>query len=167
MRLLIKTISVGICVCICFCLSSCSTAYKNHVSDYDTGYYEGYDSGYEEGFDYGFDEGYNEAELEYEDSYSEGYSDGYQAGATYACLYFGDEDRAFKCAREGSAWYTFIDAYDQYIYDIYDDDDKETRSKLFWALYHVTSGKDVTEEEIDLLIKSFGSYLFIQNDIDF
>ena len=159
-----KIFSMVLCLCLCTCLPACSTEYKNHVSDYDTGYYEGYESGHEDGFDEGFDEGYNEAEQEYEDKYSEGYNDGYYAGATYACIFFGDIERAFKCAKNGSAWYTLIDAYDQYEYDIYDDDDKETRSKLFWALVSYTSEDGATKEEYKLLYSAFGSDLYYLDD---
>ena len=137
---------------------------KAWEAGYDTGHYEGYESGHEDGFD----EGYNEAELEYEDKYSEGYndgnSDGYYAGATYTCLFYGDVDRAFQSAYKGSAWGTFIDAYDQYFSDIYDD--RETKSKLFWAFVSVKSGDGLTIEERDLLISTFGEDLFARNDID-
>ena len=159
MNLLTKALSVLLCMCLCTCLSACSTEYKSHVSDYDTGYYEGYESGHEDGFDEGFDEGYNEAEHEYEDKYSEGYNDGYYAGATYTCMFFGDIERAFKCAKNGSAWYALIDAYDQYEYDIYDDDDKETRSKLFWALVSYMSEDCATNEEYNLLFSAFSTDL--------
>ena len=159
-----RLFSVVLCLCLCACLSSCSTEYKSHISDYDTGYYEGYESGHEDGFDDGFKEGYNEAELEYEDKYSEGYNDGYQDGATYTCLFFGDVDRALKSAYKGSSWGTFINAYDQYISNIYDD--SETKSKLFWAFASIKSGDGLTTDERDLLISTFGEDLFIRNNIE-
>lgn len=152
-----KLFSLVLCLCLCMVLlSGCSFS----QNDSDTDWEDGYESGYENGHKDGFNEGYNEAELECEDKYSEGYNNGYQAGATYTCLFFGDIERAFKCAKKGSAWYALIDAYDQYEYDIYDDDDKETRSKLFWALVSYVSEDGATAEEYDLLICAFGSDLF-------
>lgn len=157
-----------LCLCLCACLSSCKSKQRDFASDYESDYDEGYRAGYDAGFDEGFDEGYNEAELEHEDDYQEGYNsgnhDGYYAGATYTCLFFGDVDRAFRSAYKGSAWGTFIDAYDEYISNIYDD--RETKSKLFWAFVSVKSGKGLTAEERDLLISTFGEDLFIRNDLE-
>lgn len=141
-------------------LSGCGITQDDMDEEWEDGYAYGYESGYYDGFDEGYDEGYNEAELEYEDKYTEGYDDGYYAGATFTCLYFGDIERAFKCAKNGSAWHTLIDAYDRYVYDIYDDDDKETRSELFWALVSYTSKDGATKEEYKLLYSAFGSDLF-------
>ena len=152
-----KLFPAVLCLCLCVgLLSSCGFT----QDDLDDEWEDGYESGHYAGFDEGFDEGYNEAELEYEDNYSDGYNDGYYAGATYTCMYFGDIERAFKCAKNGSAWYTLIDAYDQYVYDIYDDDDKETRSKLFWALVSYTSKDGATNEEYKLLYSAFASDLY-------
>lgn len=146
---------------------------------YEDGYDDGYDAGYEDaesemeyqieeewysGYDIGYDDGYYDAEKELEDDYEEGYGDGYYAGATFASLFFGDIDRAFQCAQNGSAWRTFIDAYDEYIANIYDTD--EMRSKLFWAFVSVMSSDDATGEEIELLIDTFGSDLFVRNGIE-
>lgn len=149
------------------CLSGCGITQDDLDDEWEDGYWYGYESGYDAGFDEGFDEGYNEAELEYEDKYMEGYndgnSDGYYAGATYTCLFFGDVDRAVRSAYKGSAWGTFIDAYDQYISNIYDDDD--TRSALFWAFVSVKSSNGMTAEERALLISTFGEDLFTRNGI--
>ena len=148
-------------------LSGCGITQDDMDEEWEDGYAYGYESGYYDGFDEGYDEGYNEAELEYEDKYTEGYNsgnrDGYYAGATYTCLFFGDVDRALRSAYKGSAWGTFIDAYDQYISNIYDDDD--TRSALFWAFVSVKSSNGMTAEERALLISTFGEDLFIRNGI--
>ena len=163
-----RLFAVFLCLSLCACLSSCSTEYKTQISDYDTGYYEGYESGREDGFHEGYKEGYNEAELEYEDKYSDGYNDGsndgYYEGATYTCLFFGDVDRAFKSAYKGSSWGVFIYAYDQYISNIYDDD--ETKSELFWAFVSLKSGDGLTTKERDLLVSTFGEDLFSRNGIE-
>ena len=135
----------------------------------DDGYDYGYDEGWNDGFDYGYDEALIWAEEDsddnggYEEAYDDGYNDGYYAGATYTCLFFGDVDRAFQSAINGCAWYTFIDAYDQYISNIFDDN--ETRSELFWSLVSVTLSNDPTEAEIELLVSTFGEELFIRNGI--
>lgn len=139
-----------------------------YENGYNVGYNDGYDAGYEEGrwegYDDGYDEGYWDAENTYEDNYDNGYSDGYYAGGTYACLYYGDVDRAFQCAKNGCAWDTFIDAYDQYISDIFKDDD--TKMALFWAFISATVGDGgVTKEEKELLISTFGEELFARNGI--
>lgn len=156
-----KLISIILCLCLCTALLSGCRFSKN---DSDSDWEDGYESGYENGHEDGFEEGYNEAELEFEDKYSEGYNDGYYAGATYTCLYFGDIERAFKSAKNGSAWYALIDAYDQYEYDIYDDGDTETRSKLFWALISYMSKRGATDEEYDLLFSAFGTDLYYLDD---
>lgn len=163
-----KLFSALLCLCICVCLSSCTSAddRSDSIGEYDRGWDDGYSlgyyDGYEEGAEYSGDEdsyedGYEEG---YDNGYDDGHSDGYYAGATYTCLFFGDIERAFKCAKNGSSWYTLIDAYDQYEYDIYDDDDKETRSKLFWALVSYTSEDGATKEEYKLLYSAFGSDLY-------
>lgn len=144
----------------------------SYIEGYDDGYSEGYDEGWSEGFDYGYNEAFIWAEDEnsdnndgYEEGYDDGYSEGYYAGATYTCLYFGDVDRAFQCANNGCVWYTFLDAYDQYVSNIFDDD--ETRSELFWAIISATLGDDVTKEEKELLISTFGEEMFIRNGLNF
>ena len=142
-----RLFAVLLCLCICACLFSCASPDGGSAStgEYERGWDDGYDLGYYDG---------------HEDGYDEGQHFGYQAGATYTCVFFGDIERAFRCAKKGSAWYTLIDAYDQYEYDIYDDDDKETRSKLFWALVSYTSADGATEEEYDLLFSAFGRDLY-------
>lgn len=160
-----RLIPVILSLCLCaVLLSCCGYSSKDLDEAWDDGYYAGYESGYEEGHN----EGYREAEAEYEDDYTEGYNDGnndgYYEGAVYTCLFFGDVDRAFKSAYKGSAWKVFIYAYDQYISNIYDDD--ETRSELFWAFVSVKSGDGLTTEERDLLISTFGEDFFSRNDIE-
>ena len=158
-------------------LSACGKGtYEDGYEDgYDAGYEvgceRGYDIGYDDGFDEGYNEGYDEGYYEgfdnndgYEVGYADGENDGYYAGATYTCLFFGDVDRAFQSANNGCAWHAFIDAYDQYISNIFDDD--ETRSELFWSLISVTLNGDATEEEIELLISTFGENLFIRNGVN-
>jgi hypothetical protein len=155
-------------------LSSCGD-----VETYDDGFEDGYDMGYSDalfeyeddyarGYEDGYNDGFDRQDYDYESSYDDGYeaghSDGYYDGATYTCLFFGDVDRAFQCANNGCSWFTFLDAYDQYISNIFDDDD--TRSALFWSLISVTLGDDATKEEIDLLISTFGSNLFTRNGVE-
>ena len=163
-----KLFPVALCVCLCVgLLSGCGFS----QDDLDEAWEDGHEYGYESGYDAGFDDGSISCE-DHEDVYDEGYADGYSdgnddgyyAGATYTCLFYGDVDRAFRSAYKGSAWGTFIDAYDQYISNIYDDD--ETKSKLFWAFVSVKSGDGLTTEERDLLISTFGEDLFIRNDIE-
>ena len=151
-KLIPVALSLWLCVGL---LTGCGIS----QGDFDESWDDGYEAGREYGYDEGYKEGYNEAELEYEDKYSEGYNDGYYAGAAYTSMFFGDIERAFKCAKNGSAWYALIDAYDQYEYDIYDDDDKETRSKLFWALVSYTSEDGATNEEYNLLYSAFSTDL--------
>ena len=138
-----------------------------YTDGYDKGYNDGYDTGYDEGhwkgYEFGYDEGYWEAEKAYEDNYTDGYNEGYYAGGTYTCLYFGDVDRAFQCAQNGCAWDVFLEAYDQYIADIFSDDD--TESDLFWALISATVSNDLTKEEKELLVSTFGEELFTRNGI--
>ena len=154
-----RIFSVVLCLCLCTFLSSCTSTdgRSESVGEYERGWDDGYSLGYYDGYEEGTKCGSDE------DSYDDGYNDGYYAGASYTCLFFGDVDRAFRSAYKGSAWHTFIDAYDQYISNIYDDD--ETRSELFWALVSVKSGGGLTAEEKDLLISTFGEDLFIRNDI--
>ena len=145
-------------------LDAISEMEDDYSSGYDDGYFDGYSDGYSDAdmctgkgdSDDGYDIGY-------EDGYEEGESDGYYSGATYACLFFGDVDRAFKCAANGSSWHTFIDAYDEYISDIYNDD--STRSDLFGAFVSVMISGDATQEERNLLADTFGEELFINNGI--
>ena len=159
-----------IILCFCFCvvlLSGCGSNQGDLDDAWDAGYDAGYDVGFEECIalyeafeeydDTGYEDGYDNG---YSDGYDDGHSDGYYAGATYTCLFFGDVERAFKCAKNGSAWYALIDAYDQYEYDIYDDDDKEARSELFWALVSYASKDGATKEERKLLYSAFGSDLY-------
>ena len=159
-----RLFAVFLCLCLCACLSSCAPTddMSESVGEYDRGWNDGYDLGYYEGYEDGTKSGGDEDR--YEVGYNDGNNDGYYAGATYTCLFFGDVDRAFKSAYKGSAWGIFIDAYDQYISNIYDD--RETKSKLFWALVSVKSGDVLTIEERDLLISTFGKELFTQNDIE-
>ena len=135
--------------------------HENEIRTYDSGYEEGRLIGKEIGYENGYDEGYDEG---YYVGYDDGHSDGYYDGATYTCLFFGDVDRAFQTALNGSAWFTFIDAYDQYISNIYDDN--TTRSELFWAIVSATLSEDgATKEEKELLISTFGKDLFTRNGI--
>ena len=161
-----------LCLSLCACLSSCASPTEGSASigeyergwddGYDLGYYDGHEDGHDQGYDDGYEEGTKNGSSE--DSYDNGYNDGYQDGATFTCLFLGDVDRALKSAYKGSSWGTFIDAYDQYISNIYDD--RETRSKLFWSLVSVKSGDGLTTEERDLLISTFGEELFSRNDIE-
>jgi len=166
-----KKIFISLLIALLLCGCSSRT--------YEDGYEDGYRSGYSsaeteleyqidekwyDGYEFGYDEGYYEAEKEFENNYDEGYDEGYYAGATYTCLYFGDIDRAFQCAQNGMVWNTFIDAYDEYISDIYATE--EEKSSLFWAFVSVTLGNNATNEEITLLKDTFGSELFIRNGID-
>lgn len=161
MKILTKSFAIILCVCLCVVLlSGCGSS----QDDLDAAWEDGYDEGYYCGWGEGYEEGYLEAESEYEDDYIEGYNDGnndgYYSGATYTCLFFGDIERAFECAKKGRAWYALIDAYDQYEYDIYDEDDKETRSQLFWALVSYTSEDGATKEEYNLLYSAFSTDLY-------
>lgn len=127
---------------------------------YDMGYEEGLSAGKEIGYDNGHDDGYI---LGYNEGYSDGESDGYHAGATYTCLYYGDVNRAFKSAKNGAAWYTFVDAYDEYIANIYDDN--EARIYIIWALISTVVEENATDDEKELLKSTFGDELFSQNGI--
>lgn len=151
-------------LCLCFCFSSCASAgvSSEPIGEYERGWDDGYDLGYYDGYEDGTKSSSDEDS--YEDGYNDGNHDGYYAGATYTCLFFGDIDRAFQSAYKGSAWGTFIDAYDQYISNIYDN--SETKSKLFWAFVSVKSGDGLTAEEEDLLISTFGEDFFSRNDIN-
>lgn len=159
-----RLFAVFLCLCLCACLSSCASTddSSESIGEYERGWDDGYDLGYYDGYEEGAKSGGNGDS--YEDGYNDGSNDGYYAGAAYTCLFFGDVDRAIKSAYKGSAWGTFIDAYDQYISNIYDD--KETKSKLFWAFVSVKSGDGLTIEERDLLISTFGKELFTRNDIE-
>lgn len=126
------------------------------IRTYDAGYTEGFSVGYEAGYD----EGYTDA---YDEGYSCGEADGYYSGATYACLFYGDVDRAFKSAQNGGSWYTFVDVYDEYISDIYDDN--ETRIEIIWALIGAATGDQLSDEETELLITAFGQKIFVDNGI--
>ena len=123
---------------------------------------------YEKGYEYGYDEGYNDAECEHESDYSDGYNEGenygYYSGLTMACMYYDDIEHAFAAAKKGHAWGALITAYDEYVYDIYDDDDSETRSELFWALVSYMSDDGATDEEYDLLYYAFGYDLYYLDD---
>lgn len=154
-----KLFSVVLCLCLCACLFSCASPDGGSASfgEYERGWDDGYDLGYYDGYEEGSKHAGDGDS--YETGYNDGQNDGYYAGATYTCLFFGDIERAFKCAKNGSAWYALIDAYDQYEYDIYDDDDKETRSKLFWALVSYTSEDGATMEEYNLLYSAFSTDL--------
>ena len=159
MKLFSRAIATVLCIGL---LSGCGIS----KDDLDKAWEDGYDEGFDEGImfcEYLEEDDDEDNDDGYENGYDDGYNDGYQAGATYVCLYYGDVDRAFQCAKKGSAWYTFIDAYDQYISNIYDDD--ETRSKLFWSLVSAKSGDGLTTEEKDLLISTFGKSLFARNGI--
>lgn len=147
-----------IVLCLCMSMLGCqSERTKSNAIDQDDEYDRGWNDGYDLGYYDGYEEGTNSGSEE--DRYEEGYDDGYYAGATYTCMFFGDIERAFKCAKNGSAWYALIDAYDQYEYDIYDDGDKETRSKLFWALVSYASEEGATKEEYNLLYSAFSTDL--------
>lgn len=151
---------------------------------YSDGYSEGEDDGYNFGYNNGYDEGYSDAVSEYENSgyesgYDDGHNDGYSdgldegsdlgfyEGTVYTCLFFNDVDRAFLSAKNGSAWYTFVDAYDMFISDIFSDDDKDKRLDLIWSLIAIDNGDSskLTQAEKDLLIATFGSELFTKNGI--
>lgn len=140
-----------------------------YYDGYDDGYDEGYDEGFFDGYDYGYDDGSEDGvytdndETEYEIGYNDGFSDGYYDGATYTCLFFGDIDRAFRCAMNGDAWYTFVESYDEFVKDIYSNDDD--RSKIVWSLISVVFEDDASDEEIKLVTSIFGRDLFIKNGI--
>lgn len=127
---------------------------------YDSGYEEGISIGKEIGYENGYNDGYNTGSDEW---YDIGYEEGTCAGATYTCLFYGDVNRAFKSAQNGCAWFVFVDAYDEYISNIYDNDEK--RSSLVWALVSADVGEKVTEDEVELLIKTFGAKIFSNNGI--
>lgn len=138
------------------------------IRTYDTGYTEGFSVGYEAGYDEGYTDAYDEGYADgHADAYDEGYScgeaDGYYSGATYACLFYGDVDRAFKSAQNGGSWYTFVDAYDEYISDIYDDN--ETRIEIIWTLIGAATGDKLSDAETELLITAFGQKIFVDNGI--
>ena len=164
----VTALIIVLCFALCF-LSSCSA--MTYDDRYDQSFWEGWDEGHNDGFEDGYDEGYDEGYEEGSDEgyyvgYADGECDGYYAGATYTCLFFGDVDRAFQSAINGCAWYSFVDAYDQYISDIYDDDN--TRSELVWSLVSATlSEEGATKEEKELLISTFGKDLFTRNGITF
>ena len=169
-----KLFPTVLCLYLCASLlSGCGLSQDDLDEAWEDGHAYGYESGYytghEDGYDDGYDDGYFEAESEHEDDYAEGYNegnnDGYYDGATYACLFYGDVDRAFQFAYEGSAWRAFIYGYDQHISNIYDDD--ETESELFWSLVSIKSDDGLTAEERNLLISTFGKDLFLRNDIVF
>lgn len=151
-----------------YCLSSCgdTSIYKmEKESEKEAVYQSGYDVGFEEGQWDGYDSGYDAGHYDgYDKGYTDGYGDGYYAGATYTCLSIGDVNRAFKCAQNGCAWDTFIDAYDEYVANIYDTDDM--RSSIFGAFISLVVSDDATSEEIELLINTFGSDLFLRNSIE-
>lgn len=169
-----KFLTFSLCLCILFCCCSCSESDRasNYYSDYDAGYadgvYDGFESGYEEGYQAGCDDseylsmdGYSDG---YEEGYADGHDDGYYDGATYTCMFFKDVDRAFRSANNGGAWYTFVDAYDEYVFNIYDSD--EERSDLVWSLVSATNNSGLTEDEQNLLVSKFGRDLFLRNGID-
>ena len=141
----------------------CTSPPKNDERSltYDEGYEDGLSIGKEIGYDVGYNDGNDNG---YQTGYSDGESDGYYSGAVYTCLYYGDIDRAFQSATNGMAWFTFVDAYDQYISNIFDD--KETRSTLVWSLVSASTGKNVTAAEKELLISTFGEGLFARNNIN-
>ena len=139
--------------------------YRTYDAGYEEGLSVGREHGYDEGFNDGYSDGYDEGRSEgYDSGYSNGEADGYYAGATYACLFYGDVDRAFQSAKNGAAWYTFVDAYDEHIANIYDDED--TRIDVIWALISVITSDNATERDIELLISTFGEEMFIDNGIE-
>ena len=131
------------------------------IRTYDSGYEEGLAIGKEIGYENGYDDGRTSG---YDQGYSDGETDGYYAGATYTCLFYGDVDKAFKSAKNGAAWYTFVDAYDEYITNIYDDNDM--RLEIIWALIGATVSGEISEKEAELLIETFGAKVFSDNGID-
>ena len=138
------------------------------IRTYDSGYEEGKSIGIEIGYENGYDEGHYDGHSEgYDDGYDQGYFDGesagYYDGATYTCLFYGDVDKAFKSAKNGTTWYTFVDAYDEFISNIYDDD--ETRSNIVWSLVSATTSDVITNDEVELLTTTFGEDLFIRNGV--
>ena len=167
-----------LCSCLLLFLSSCGADHNEYpvYSDYEEGYDLGKSVGFKRGYESGYDEGYsagcNDSEGlaidSYTDGYREGYSDGnmdgYYAGATYTCIFFKDIDRAFQVAITEYSWDAFIDAYDEYVYDIYKS--SEERSELFWALMSASDDSGFTEDERDLLILKFGENLFVKNGVD-
>lgn len=165
---------------------------KGYLIGYDEGYTYGYDEGlergynngqdygYNNGYDEGFNDGFNEGEMyakedlkEYEDLFDEGYVtgyndgevEGYQSGEIYTCLFFGDINRAFQAANKGSSWVAFVDAYNEYITPIYHDN--ETRYALHSALSSISVSNDISTEQKELLIDTFGLKLFTDNGIKF
>ena len=161
----ITAIIIALVLVIIF-LSACGP--EPYQSDFNEGYDLGYEVGREDGYERGYEDGCDDGEEGYDAGYKDGYADGeldgYYAGATYTCLFFGDVDRAFKSADNGGAWLTFLDGYDEYISDIFDEGDGK-RSDLFWAFISVTLSEDATDEEKNLLISTFGADLFTRNGI--
>ena len=164
-----------ICFALAIVLLLCGCSSRTYEDGYEDGYRSGYSSAEAEleykideewydGYEFGYEEGYYEAEKEYKNKYGEGHDDGYYEGSTYTCLFFGDIDRAFRCAKNGCAWRTFIAAYDEFISDIYETEDEE--SSLFWAFVSVIISEDANDEEIALLVETFGSELFVRNGIN-
>lgn len=165
---------------ILFCallLSGCS----------NSGYKEGYRDGYaaasenveadleskihkewQDGYDFGYEEGFYDAKhdgsLTYDEGFADGEFSGYYAGAVYTCLFFNDIDRAFASATNGSAWYAFVDSWDELIENIYDSD--EERSEIVWSLVSVMVSEEFTKDEAELLEEKFGLELFARNGIN-
>lgn len=165
MKKLISAVLVVSVLIFCLSIFLLKSQYEREKEEreeniYSNGYGEGYLKGYKAGCDVGYDDGYDDGE-----------DDGYYAGAAYAYLFFGDVDRAFQSANSANtttAWRYFIDAYDQYISSIFEFDDVDdaiARYKLVSALTSVMISDDATEEEIELLVSTFGEDLFIRNGI--
>jgi len=153
--------SIAIAGSIYLDFSKKNTGTPERAQAFDEGYEEGISLGCEMGYENGYDDGYDAG---YKEGYSGGESDGYYIGATYTCLFFGDVDKAFQSAKNGAAWYTFVDAYNQYISKIYDNND--TRLSLIWSLTSLSSDDGASEDEKNLLVSTFGEDLFIRNGIN-
>ena len=148
-----KKIFIVLFLFVSILLSSCS---------YTT---EELDESYEKGYKSGYETGYSDAASEYESNYDLAYDDGYYAGAIYTCLFFGDIDRAFKCAINGCSWSEFVNYYDELVDDIFDNDEEE--AEIFWSLISLLVSKNPSADDIELLTSKFGNELFIRNGVSF
>lgn len=146
-----RACAIALLLILSVMITSCDYSNEEYEEAYEKGYASGYESGYEDGC------------YEMESEYELGYDDGYYAGALYACMFFGDVDKAFKCAINGCAWDTFVSSYDKFIEDIFDNEDEE--SEIFWALISLMVSEDPTESDIELLTSKFGKDLFERNGV--
>ena len=153
-----KTIVI-LSVLMCFLFGCTQSPY---VESADSNYSVGYSEGHFDGNVSGFDEGYKEG-------FTNGERTGYYAGAVYACFYFGDIEKAFKCADKYFAWNAFVGAYDEYVSDIYSTE--EERFSILFALFSWDAARtnpetEFTDEERNILLSTFGYELFLANGFD-